>query len=115
MPVWMNWLDPERSTVPVTIISIALMLAAGFLMTRITKKLRLPNVTAYIVGGILMGPFCLNLIPTTGVTLPFLSYGGTSVIFTMLEIGIALNVAKGIRPETENDTVNPDFDEEFEF
>ena len=41
----------------------------------------------------------LNLIPTTGVTLPFVSYGGTSVIFTMLEIGLALNVAKGIRPE----------------
>ena len=41
----------------------------------------------------------LNLIPTTGVTIPFVSYGGTSVIFTMLEIGLALNVAKGIRPE----------------
>lgn len=38
----------------------------------------------------------LNLIPTTGVTLPFVSYGGTSVIFTMMEIGIALNVARKI-------------------
>ena len=36
----------------------------------------------------------LNLIPTTGVTLPFVSYGGTSVIFTMAEIGIALNIAR---------------------
>ena len=63
MPVWMNWLDEGSSSVAVTIISIALMLAAGFLMTRVTKKLRLPNVTAYIVGGILAGPFCLNLIP----------------------------------------------------
>ena len=62
MPVWMNWIDGE-STVAVTIISIALMLAVGFLMTRITKLLRLPNVTAYIVGGILAGPFCLNLVP----------------------------------------------------
>ena len=62
MPFWMNWLD-DGSSVAVTIISIALMLACGFLMTRITKKLRLPNVTAYIVGGILAGPFCLNLIP----------------------------------------------------
>ena len=44
----------------------------------------------------------LNLIPTTGVTLPFVSYGGTSVIFTMLEIGLALNVAKSIRPEQLN-------------
>ena len=62
MPFWMNWLDGD-SPVAVTIISIALILACGFLMTRITKKLRLPNVTAYIVGGILAGPFCLNLIP----------------------------------------------------
>ena len=65
MPVWMNWLNSGDSAVPVTIISIALMLAAGFLMTRVTKKLRLPNVTAYIVGGILCGPFVLNLIPQT--------------------------------------------------
>ena len=45
------------------IISVAVMLLAGFLMTRITKKLRLPNVTAYIVTGILIGPYCLKLVP----------------------------------------------------
>ena len=45
------------------IIAIALIMLVGFLMTRITKKLRLPNVTAYIVTGILIGPFCLDLIP----------------------------------------------------
>ncbi|MGI6055373.1 MAG: FtsW/RodA/SpoVE family cell cycle protein [Bilifractor sp.] len=39
----------------------------------------------------------LNVIPTTGVTLPFISYGGTSVIFIMIEMGIALNVARSIR------------------
>ena len=39
------------------------MLICGFAMTRITKKLRLPNVTAYIVAGILMGPYCLHLVP----------------------------------------------------
>ena len=32
-------------------------------MTRITKLLRLPNVTAYIVAGILIGPYCLDLVP----------------------------------------------------
>ena len=53
----------EQSNVAIIIISIALMLLCGFLMTRITKKLRLPDVTAYIVVGILIGPFCLDLIP----------------------------------------------------
>ena len=51
------------SEVSVIIISVALMLFSGFAMTRITKRLRLPNVTAYIVAGILIGPYCLNLIP----------------------------------------------------
>ncbi len=63
MPRWMA-LIPDQSPAAITIISVALILGCGFLMTRITKRLRLPNVTAYIVGGILMGPFCLNLIPT---------------------------------------------------
>ncbi len=62
MPRWMS-LIPDQSPAAIAIISVALILACGFLMTRITKKLRLPNVTAYIVSGILMGPFCLNLIP----------------------------------------------------
>lgn len=55
----------NSSRVASVIISIALMLFLGFLMTRLTKKLRLPNVTAYIVTGILIGPYCLNLIPQT--------------------------------------------------
>lgn len=45
------------------IISIALMLFLGFAMTRLTNLIKLPNVTAYILTGILIGPYCLNLIP----------------------------------------------------
>ncbi len=56
------------SPVSITIISIAIMLFAGFLLTRLTKLIKLPNVTAYIVAGILIGPYCLNLIPTSFVT-----------------------------------------------
>ena len=33
------------------------MLFLGFAMTRVTKYLRLPNVTAYIITGILIGPY----------------------------------------------------------
>lgn len=53
----------ESSGAATIIISVALMLLSGFLMTRITKRLKLPNVTAYILAGILLGPFCLDLIP----------------------------------------------------
>ena len=54
----------QYSPVAVIIISVAIMMLCGFLMTRITKRLKLPNVTAYIITGILIGPYCLNLIPS---------------------------------------------------
>jgi cell division protein FtsW len=41
-----------------------------------------------------------NTIPNTGVTLPFISYGGTSLVFLMAEMGLALSVSKGIRLES---------------
>lgn len=58
----------ESSPVATIIISVAIMLFFGFLMTRVTKKLRLPNVTAYIVTGILIGPYVLDLIPSSVVS-----------------------------------------------
>ena len=36
----------------------------------------------------------VGLIPVTGVTLPFLSYGGSSLLITMLQISILLNISK---------------------
>lgn len=51
------------SPASVIIISVAIMLFAGFLGTRVTKLLKLPNVTAYILVGIILGPYCLGLVP----------------------------------------------------
>lgn len=45
--------------------SLACMLLTGFLITRITKLLHFPNVTAYLVTGILIGPCCFNIIPVS--------------------------------------------------
>lgn len=38
-----------------------------------------------------------NTIPNTGITLPFISYGGTSTLFLLMEIGIVLNISKQCR------------------
>ena len=53
----------NTSPVAGVIISVALMLFSGFAMTRLTKLARLPNVTGYILAGILIGPYVLNLVP----------------------------------------------------
>ena len=37
-----------------------------------------------------------NTIPNTGISLPFISYGGSSVIFLLVEMGWVLSVARGI-------------------
>lgn len=61
-------LDKFYATISPTataIIAISIMLFCGFAMTRLTKLLKLPNVTAYIITGILIGPFCMDLIPDT--------------------------------------------------
>lgn len=39
----------------------------------------------------------VNLMPNTGVTLPFISYGGTSIMFLMAEMGLALSVSRQIK------------------
>lgn len=70
--------------VPTVIIAISIMIFFGFAMTRITKKLKLPSVTAYIITGILIGPFCFKLVPTTvidgmdflsDIALAFIAFG----------------------------------------
>lgn len=38
-----------------------------------------------------------NTIPNTGISLPFISYGGSSVMFLLIEIGLVLSVAKKIQ------------------
>lgn len=38
-----------------------------------------------------------NTIPNTGISLPFISYGGSSVMFLMIEIGLVLSVARRIQ------------------
>lgn len=50
----------------------------------------------------------VNLLPNTGVTLPFFSYGGTSIVFLMAEMGLALSVSRRIKLAEPENQENPD-------
>ena len=44
------------------LISLSLALVGGLLMSRLAKKLNLPAVTAYLVAGLLLGPYCIGAL-----------------------------------------------------
>lgn len=56
------------------LLSIAVALFAGLMMTRIIKPLGLPAVTGYLVAGVLIGPFCLGLLGIEGLGFPTMEY-----------------------------------------
>ena len=82
---------PNRNAA--VILSIALVLFTGFLMTRITKKCKLPDVTAYLFTGILLGPYVLNLMPDYVVS-------GMDFITDIASAYIAFGVGKYFKLDT---------------
>ncbi len=77
---------------------LGIAMAAGLLFNRIVKKLGLPNVTGYLVAGLLIGPYVLNLMPVvaveqmslvTNVALGFIAFsiGGSFRISDIKAIG----------------------------
>lgn len=68
----------------VILLSLSAILLSGFLLTRITNLAKLPNVTGYIIAGILIGPYVLKLIPPemiegmefiSDIALAFIAFG----------------------------------------
>ena len=50
-----------------TLLSVSIALIAGLLMTRVFKPLHLPSVTAYLIAGVLVGPYCLGALNIEGL------------------------------------------------
>ena len=50
-----------------SLICLAIALIGGLLLSRLTKLLHLPAVTAYLVAGLLLGPFCIGRIGLDGL------------------------------------------------
>ena len=90
--------------------AVAVLVIFGLLIWRLmviatwTKNLFGALLAAGVMGHIMIQVILnvavvTNTIPNTGITLPFVSYGGTSVVFLLLEMGIALSVSRDVRKE----------------
>ncbi len=80
----MSNLLSQLNDTTIILLSLSVILLAGFLLTRITKLAKLPNVTGYIIAGVLIGPYVLNLIPNkivadmgfiSDIALAFIAFG----------------------------------------
>ena len=49
-----------------TLLSVSVALLAGLIMTRLFKPLKLPSVTAYLIAGVLIGPYCVGRLGIDG-------------------------------------------------
>ena len=70
------------------------MIIANKAVDRFGAMLVVGVMAHYAIQVILNIAVVTNTIPNTGITLPFISYGGTSTLFLLIEIGIVLNVSK---------------------
>ncbi|MBR5507417.1 MAG: cation:proton antiporter, partial [Clostridia bacterium] len=50
-----------------TLLSVSIALLVGLLMTRAFKPLKLPSVTAYLIAGVLIGPYCMGRLGVHGL------------------------------------------------
>ena len=53
-----------------TLLSVSVALLAGLMMTRLFKPLKLPAVTAYLIAGVLIGPYCIGALGIDGLGFP---------------------------------------------
>lgn len=81
-----------------TLLGLSLGMAVGLLMTRIMKKINLPNVTGYLIAGLLAGPYCLNVFSAeslegltilTNAALGFIAFsiGGEFKLSSLKQLG----------------------------
>ena len=57
----------EVLNVEISLISLAVALVGGLMLSRVTKLVKLPAVTAYLVAGLILGPFCIGALKIPGL------------------------------------------------
>ena len=83
-----------------TLLSVSIALLGGLLMTRAFKPLKLPAVTAYLIAGVLIGPYCLGALGIEG--LGFASHAAVEHLALVSEVAlgfIAFSIGNEFRVE----------------
>jgi len=80
------------------LILLAVALISGLMLSRLTKKLNLPAVTAYLVAGLAIGPFCLGALNIPGLGFQTLEQVEGMSILTQTALGfIAFTIGNEFR------------------
>ena len=80
------------------LICLAVALVGGLLLSRLTKRLHLPAVTAYLVSGLILGPFCLGALGIPGLGFTSLEQVEQLSIVTQTALGfIAFTIGNEFR------------------
>ena len=80
------------------LICLAVALVGGLLLTRVTKLLHLPAVTAYLVAGLLLGPFCIGALGLPGLGFNSLEQVEALQVLTQTALGfIAFTIGNEFR------------------
>ena len=83
-----------------TLLSVSVALLAGLLMTRVFKPLKLPSVTAYLIAGVLIGPYCLGALGIDGLGFPTMDTVHTLSLISEVALGfIAFSIGNEFRLE----------------
>ena len=83
-----------------TLLSVSVALLAGLLMTRIFKTLKLPDVTAYLIAGVLIGPYCVGRIGIGGLGFPTMDAVHALELVSSVALGfIAFSIGSEFRLE----------------
>lgn len=81
-----------------TLLSLSVAILAGLLMTRVAKPLKLPSVTAYLVAGVLIGPYCLGRLGIEGLGFPTLASVESLSLISEVALGfIAFSIGSEFR------------------
>ena len=80
------------------LVLLAVSLIGGLMLSRLTQRMHLPAVTAYLVAGLLLGPFCLGRINIPGLGYQTLAQVGSMKIITQTALGfIAFTIGNEFR------------------